>query len=47
MEFIIEYYEYYFDYLITITNQFTINALSIQSRFVPYWTQTYGILLSS
>ena len=25
-EFLIEYYEYSFDYLITITNQFTINA---------------------
>ena len=25
-EFLIEYYEYSFDYLITITNHFTINA---------------------
>ena len=25
-EFLIEYYEYSFNYLITITNQFTINA---------------------
>ena len=25
-EFLIEYYEYFFDCLITITNQFTINA---------------------
>ena len=25
-EFLIEYYEYSFDYLITITSQFTINA---------------------
>ena len=26
MEFLIKYYGYSFDYLITITNQFTINA---------------------
>ena len=25
-EFLIDYYEYCFDYLVTITNQFTINA---------------------
>ena len=47
-EFLIEYYEYSFDCLITIMNQFTINAhTSVQSRFVPYQTQTYRILLSS
>ena len=47
-KFLIKYYESSFDHPITIQINLQLMLIfSIQLWFVPYWTQTYGILLSS